>query len=190
MSTAPEPSTALAIPLATERLILEPLAVDHAGELYEVLRDEALYRDLDESPPASAEALRERYRRQVAGPPAERVESWFNWIVRLRDAGGDPATAAPAIGFVQATVLADRVAWIGFVIGRPWQGHGHAGEAAAAMLVHLAIAGGVRRFLATTESRNEASIRVLARLGFTDAVEDDLAVFPPGPTERLFVRPA
>lgn len=179
---------------------LEPLAEAHADELFALLADPALHRHLDEAPPASAEALRRRYRALVAGPPPERRaagERWLNWVVRPVDdpaAGAvtsrgdetDPPSRAPA-GFVQATVLGDGRAWVAFVIGRPHQRRGHARAATDAMLRHLARAHGVARFLANVDEENRASLALVARLGFRAADAALRQAFPPQASERLLV---
>ena len=52
-------------------LYLEPLAVSHAEEMFDGLRDGAAYSFLPDDPPKSVDALRARYARQCAGPPTE-----------------------------------------------------------------------------------------------------------------------
>jgi hypothetical protein len=54
--------------LGDARLRLEPLRVDHAGELVDVLSDAGLYAFTGGSPPSVAD-LEQRYARQVAGSP-------------------------------------------------------------------------------------------------------------------------
>ncbi len=181
-----------AVVLEAGSLRLEPLTVDHADEMYPVLARPELYRFLDESPPVSPGALRERYRRQIEGPPSGRDEAWLNWIVRLglTPQGGLVAASVPrpAIGFVQATVVGRGTAWIGFVISTPWQGRGHARTAISAMLEELVGRLGIHRFLATIERENVASERVLVRNGFRRADALELREHPCGPTERRLVR--
>ena len=112
----------------TERLILVPLAVEHADEMADVLDDPQLHTFIGGAPLSRAE-LRARYARLVAGPPADRGEGWLNWVVRQRDGG-------KLVGTVQATVVrrgADLEAALAWVIGTRWQGRGFAGEAARAL---------------------------------------------------------
>ena len=71
--------------LGDARLRLEPLRVDHAGELVDVLSDAGLYAFTGGSPPSPAD-LEQRYTRQVAGSP-DPAEQWHNWVVRLGDDG-------------------------------------------------------------------------------------------------------
>ena len=65
-------------PLGDGRLVLEPLRVDHAGELVGVLSDAGLYAFTGGSPP-SREELERRYARQVAGPEDGVAE--LAWVV-------------------------------------------------------------------------------------------------------------
>jgi RimJ/RimL family protein N-acetyltransferase len=117
--------------LRTERLDLEPLAVAHADEMVEVLADPSLYTVIGGAPPSHDE-LRERYRRQLAGP-ADEGERWHNWVLRRRDTGA-------AAGYLQTTVtgLDAEVAW---VLGAAHQGHGFATEAARTVVEAIAAAG-------------------------------------------------
>jgi RimJ/RimL family protein N-acetyltransferase len=154
------------VPLADDRLRLEPLRVDHAGELVDVLSDTGLYAFTGGSPP-SRTALEQRYARQVAGS-GDPTQEWHNWVVRL---GADGA----AVGYVQATVApADRWVELAWVVGAAWQGRGIAREAAALVLGHLAGRGDVTRVVAHVHPDHDASQRVAAALGMrpTDRVVD------------------
>jgi RimJ/RimL family protein N-acetyltransferase len=55
---------------------------------------------------------------------------------------------------------------IGFTIAKPHQGQGFAKEAASKLISCLASEAGAKKFIATTDSRNSASIKVLDALGF------------------------
>ncbi len=143
-------------PLGDGRLVLEPLRVDHAGEMVDVLSDAGLYAFTGGSPP-SLEALERRYAHQVAGPDRP-DEVWHNWVVRL---GAD----GPAVGYVQATLgPQEGVAELAWVVGAPWQGRGIAREAAALVLDQL-LASGMRRVVAHVHPDHVASQRVAAALG-------------------------
>lgn len=118
-------------PLGRERLVLEPLTVEHASEMSAVLADPGLYAFTGGVPPTVAE-LEARYAAQVAGSP-DGSQRWLNWVVRRSDTGR-------AIGFVQATVtdeLERRDAELAWVIGVHDQGRGFAREAAGMMLACL-----------------------------------------------------
>ena len=168
--------------LTARELVLDPLMASHAEAMFEVLCDERIYAYLDESAPASTDELRRVYARRETRKSPDGQQLWLNWIVRWQ--GQQP------IGYVQATVTAPGVAWIAYVIASSHWGRGHAFAATAAMLEHLEIAYGVSQCLASVESRNERSIRLLGRLGFRAATLSQAAAHDLPPSERLFQRQA
>lgn len=108
--------------LTTARLSLEPLRVDHAAEMVEVLAPRDLYAYYPEQPSPTLAELRATYERQTRGHSHDGTEIWHNWIARQRSTG-------EAIGFIQVTTTG-HLAEIAWVIGIPWQGIGFAAEAA------------------------------------------------------------
>jgi len=150
----------------TARLELVPLRIDDADEMVGVLGDPHLHAYTG-GRPLSLDELRERYRRLLAGPPADGDAAWLNWIVRLRDGGH-------AVGTVQATVADDSTsAAVAWVVGIPWQRKGIASEAAIA-LVDWLLERGIEKISANIHASHLASQRVAARAGFarTDAQHD------------------
>jgi [ribosomal protein S5]-alanine N-acetyltransferase len=147
--------------LSAPGLILEPQCAGHADEMFAVLHDSALFTYLDEAPPTSAAALRERFARLESRRSADGREQWLNWAIRLE--------SAELAGFVQASVCEGGLAWIAFVIGREFWGHGVAQQAARAVLKEGSQRYAVTHWLATADQRNLRSIRLLRRLGFTQA---------------------
>jgi RimJ/RimL family protein N-acetyltransferase len=144
------------VELRGDRVVLEPLRVQHAAEMVDVLSDAALYRYTGGSPPSAAE-LEARYVRQVAGS-GDPAQEWHSWVVRLGDDG-------PATGYVQATVGPEQAtAELAWVVGTAWQGRGLAREAAAVVLAHL-VASGVGRVVAHVHPDHVASQRVAWSLG-------------------------
>lgn len=145
--------------VTTERLVLEPLAVEHAGEMAVVLADPGLHEFIGGAPLDVAE-LGARYERLVAGSPEPGVR-WLNWVVRLRAKGC-------LVGTVQATVT--DVAEISWVVGTPWQGRGIASEAARALVAWL----GGRTVIAHIHPDNLASAAVARAAGLspTDRFHD------------------
>lgn len=109
---------------STRRLDLLPLRVAEAEEMAEVLSDPGLHTFIG-GRPATADELRTRFARQLAGPSDPAV-TWWNWVIRLRAEGC-------LTGTLQATVE-KQVAEVAWVVGTPWQGRGIAGEAAAALV--------------------------------------------------------
>ncbi|MFE3451885.1 GNAT family N-acetyltransferase [Nonomuraea sp. NPDC059194] len=97
-------------PIETPPLVLVPLRVEHAEEMAAVLSDPELHEFIGGAP-LTAQELRARYERLVAGP-----SGWRNWVIWLR-------AEERLVGYVQATIEG-RTAEIAWVIGLPWQGRG------------------------------------------------------------------
>ena len=168
-------------PEPTPRVRLEALGPHHAEEMFPVLADPHIYRHLDYGPPASVEALRALYTRLAAGRSPDGRERWLNWLVRRVD-DGSPA------GYVQATVVPDRCAWVGYVFAPRHWGRGLATEAMRDLLARLAQDHPVPVLLATVEVANTRSAALLARLGFEQAPAGDADAEALAPTERLYRR--
>jgi RimJ/RimL family protein N-acetyltransferase len=151
--------------ITTARLTLEPLAEAHADEMVTVLADPGLYAYIGGTAPA-LDALRDRYRRLVAGPGPGRPERWLNWVLRRRDDGR-------LVGTVQATVTGEpgaahaEIAWI---VGARDQGRGFASEAARALVDWLR-AHGTARITACVDPDHLASQAVARRAGLTPTDE-------------------
>jgi enoyl-CoA hydratase/carnithine racemase len=145
--------------LESDRLVLEPLRVEHADELVPVLDDPALHEFIG-GRPASAEELRRRYARQVTGHSPDGRERWLNWVVRLRATGA-------AVGTAQATVRQDAAgasADLAWVIAGAHQGQGMAKEAAGLVAGWLR-GQGVQRLGARIHPRHAASGAVARSIG-------------------------
>jgi RimJ/RimL family protein N-acetyltransferase len=151
-------------PITTPRLHLEPLRIDHAGELAPVLDDRALHA-FTGGAPSTEEELRERYARQVAGRSPDGADDWLNWVVRDRG-------SHEAVGTLQATV-SGRTAELAWVIATSHQGEGLATEAATAVRDVLRAAG-VATFIAHVHPDHATSAAIARRLGLrpTQARDD------------------
>jgi ribosomal-protein-alanine N-acetyltransferase len=156
--------------LATARLRLEPLVAAHADALYPRLADPRMFEFLDHVPLPSLEALRERYRKLETRCSADGRQHWLNWALVAH--AGPPFDA---IGYVQATVLEDRRAWVAYEVAHALWGQGLASEATRAVLEHLGAQHRVSRCLATVDRRNQRSLRLLERLGFCRAAPAEAA---------------
>ncbi len=146
----------IAATINTARLVLEPLRVDHAPEMFAILDDATLHEYIGGSPKTLPE-LEDDYAwlADYANHPAG--EAWLNWVLRL--ATGDP------VGTLQATVVPDEShASIAWVVGQAWQRQGFASEAATALVGWLADAN-VRRIDACVAVDHVASERVAAAAG-------------------------
>lgn len=147
--------------LDTPRLILEPQTAAHADEMFAVLGDPAIY-EFENQPPASAQTLRQRYRKLESRRAPDGSQLWLNWIVRLRDTGS-------AIGYVQVTVLPEGKALLAYEFGSRWWGHGFAHEAALAAMQELREHYGVIVVGAVFKQANHRSRKLLERLGMRTA---------------------
>jgi len=166
--------------IATPELVLEPLGVSHAEEMFELLSDPAIYRYLDYPPLPSVDHLRGVYTQLEARRSPEGDEAWLNWVIRPH--------GRALVGYVQATVTSNRDAYVAYILASQYWGHGYAQKAMQPMLEHLAAVYGVDRFLATVEALNQRSIRLLERLGFRLVGMDELGDQHLAPTERLYAR--
>lgn len=148
--------------IATERLRLLPLRVEHAEEMAVVLADPALHTYIG-SAPSTVDALRLRYRRLEAGSPDPEI-TWLNWVISLD---------GHLTGTVQATVGPGPTAEIAWVVGTRWQGRGIAKEAAKALVEWLGQQS-IRTVVAHVHPDHHASAAVAraARLEPTDEVQD------------------
>ncbi len=147
-----EPTT-----IVTTRLTLTPLVEDDAITMVDVLADERMHEFIG-GRPLTLDELRLRYQRLAVGHSADDSELWFNWVVRMTEAGNP-------VGVMQATVAADGssadVAW---EVGVPWQGRGVASEAATAVVDWL-IDHDVPVVRALVHPDHEASAHVAAHAG-------------------------
>ena len=166
--------------LVTSELVLEPRVRAHAEAMFDVLGNPALYRYLDEAAPPSVDHLRRLYTRLEARLSPDSSQVWLNWVVRR--------PGLPLLGYVQATVMPNNTAWVGYVFSAQYWGRGYATQAVQAMLEHLVSDYGVRRFLASVDVANLRSTRLLQRLGFHEASGPVREVHELSPTERLFLR--
>jgi RimJ/RimL family protein N-acetyltransferase len=147
--------------LHTPRLVLEPQTTAHAEDMYAVLTDPAIY-EFENAPPASLDALRERYRKLESGRSPDGRQLWLNWVARQRADGH-------LIGYVQATVLADATALIAYEFGSAWWGKGLALEATSAVIRELRGRYGVGAVGAVLKQVNHRSRTLLERLGMRAA---------------------
>lgn len=143
-----------AVLLETERLLLHPLAIEHAGALAGLLDGdwEAIKQTGRMPYPATEGALRRWISFHVA--PASHS------FLMLRRADELPLGA---IGFGGG----GRIAELGYVLGRVFWGRGYATEGVRAMMAH-APAAGFLGLEAYSFVDNPASARVLAKAGFND----------------------
>jgi len=164
--------------IESDGLRLEPLAVAHAAQMFEPLSAAAMYDYMPGSPPASVDALRDRYTQLARGWSANGRQRWLNWIVRLG--------SGKCAGFVQATIYPELTGDFAFAFAPEHWGRGVAFEACRAALPFLERDLRVSALFATVDPRNARSIRLLARLGFSEVAPADYPHGDTEPDDRVF----
>ncbi len=144
--------------LQTGRLWLRPIAVADADALFEARGDAEVMRYWDWPAQASAEAVRAVFAAHI---PALCDGTTLWWAVALAPEG-------PAIGECDLSEIDrhHRRAEIGFLFARRHWGRGYAREAMAAVIDHGFGPLGLERLWARCHAGNDASVRLLERLGF------------------------
>lgn len=167
--------------IRTVRLLLEPLAHEHAAELFPALSDPRLYSFIPRDPPRTVAELETRLRRiEVRCAPC-RQELWLNWTVR---------TEGQAIGRIEVTVRDDRTALLAYELAPTHWGRGLATEACAAVLEALWTEYPLDRIIAEVDTRNAPSIKLLERLAFTRTATHLADPFKGTPShEHVYVLP-
>ncbi len=165
--------------LLTHRLQLEPQIAAHADEMFVVLSDPAIY-EFENQPPQSVPWLRDRYSRLESRCSADGREQWLNWVLRLH--------AGELIGYVQASVLADRQAFLAYELSSKFWGLGLAHEAVTRVIQDLHEHYQVQRLRAVLKAANHRLARLLERLGFGLATAQEKAHGEAADDELLMVR--
>lgn len=144
----------------TSRLDLRPLTAADADPAFADASDPAMYRFLQQPPPASLGDLRSLYARWGGGSLDPRV-IWLNWIAVER-------SSKERVGILQATIdVAARQATIGYGIFARFQGRRFAREAVEAMLARLKARDDIDRAVAEISEPNHFSRSVVESLGFS-----------------------
>jgi ribosomal-protein-alanine N-acetyltransferase len=130
----------------------------HAEAMFALFAEPDIWTYLDDSPPATLEALATRHRRLESRRSPDEREVWLNWAVMLE---------GELIGFVQATVSSERRIDLAYVIGKPYWSRGLATDAVQTMVAFLEDRFPAAELQASVDERNGSSIRLLTRLGLT-----------------------
>lgn len=160
---ASRPKTYRQPKLWADRFWLEPLRAEHhAAALYEPLSDRRLYEFIPGDPPASVQVVWDRLVRleePTTGRSRRAAELWLNWVVKSKD--------REYVGLMEATVRKNASVHLAYFIFVPHQGRGYGVEAAKLVINHLVEEFDVSIARALVDTRNNASIRLLERLGFS-----------------------
>jgi [ribosomal protein S5]-alanine N-acetyltransferase len=146
--------------LETARLRLEPLTPQHAPLLFPALSDSRIYTYIPEEPPPDLAALRVRYQQLAARRSPSGDELWLNWAIHRQQ-------ERDYIGVAQATVPTDQPAYLAYLLAPAFWGYGYAQEACTRVLTLLFDGYRVQGVRAEVDTRNQASWKLLERLGFT-----------------------
>lgn len=150
-------------------IILEPLCASHADEMFRVLADPAIY-EFENEPPESVLSLQDRYTRLESRASPEGDQQWLNWVVRL--------SSGELAGFVQATVLESRQAYVAYVLASRFWRQGIASSSLCAVLGNLQANYSVVEALAVLKAANYRSVWLLAKLGFKPMLPGAAAPWP------------
>lgn len=167
--------------LETERCFLRETTLSDADAFYQIYADPSITAHMEDLP-KDRDAFRawlEGYTRNVYA-----LFEYGIWTVCLKDqataeAGSVPKTPTEAHCMPQASAAATIIGRaglnlregfddpeLGFVIAKQWQGQGLAFEVCSAILEHAREIG-LPKVIAFSESENEASVKLLTKLGFT-----------------------
>ncbi|MDB5873902.1 MAG: hypothetical protein JWQ07_3344 [Ramlibacter sp.] len=160
-------------------LTLEPQMAAHAGEMFALLSDPAIYEHENE-PPVSLDWLRDRFARLESRQSPDGRQLWLNWVIRL--------PSSELAGYVQATVHPGGRAAIAYVLASRYWGRGLARRAVEAMLGELGKRYQVGTLSAVLKRANVRSLRLLERLGFALATPELHAALEAEPDEILMIR--
>lgn len=149
--------------LKAGELSLEPQVAAHADAMFVVLSDPALY-EYENQAPLSVYGLRERFLALESRQSRDGSQQWLNWVIRL--------PTSELIGYVQATIYADRQTALAYELHSTYWGRGLARQAVSAVMDHLADHYTIDSFFAVLKKENHRSLRLLNRLGFTLGTPD------------------
>ena len=137
--------------LTSERLILRPLALADADDLYDVYRRREAMRFMDTPPHRSAADTREMIDGMLGGPGT-------TWSLRA-------AADSPALGFVEYIGNAG-VPGMGYMLHPDYWGNGYMSEAVRTALDYGFDEMGLDRVELWIAEQNAASLRLAERVGF------------------------
>jgi RimJ/RimL family protein N-acetyltransferase len=146
--------------------------------MFEVLSDPAIY-EFENAPPTDLDRLTQRFTRLESRVSPDGSEQWLNWVIRL------PSGALA--GYVQATVNADRSAFVAYELHSRFWRQGIGSRAVSAVMEELRHAYGATDILAVLKTRNFRSMGLLRKLGFVPTSDERAAQLRDEPDESVFV---
>ncbi|AGZ43688.1 GNAT family N-acetyltransferase [Actinoplanes friuliensis] len=145
--------------ITTERLVLRRFRAGDAETLaaYRSSPDVALYQSWDA--PYPLERARYAIESMAEADPAQ--PGWFQYAIETK--AGKTHIGDVGVNLNDNLLQAE----IGYTVAPEHQGNGYATEAVRAVLNHLFRVQGLHKVAAECDARNEASARLLERVGFT-----------------------
>lgn len=143
-----------------------PLNASHAALLFQPLSAVAIYQYMPERPQVSVQTMQARYARLEQGAPSGCGELWLNWLVR-------DAQTKEALGTVQATVMRNASAEIGYVLTPSAWGRGLGAQCVQWLIKVLQSRYSMQKIIAQVDVRNIASWRVAEKAGMQRFQEVD-----------------
>ena len=163
--------------IETERLVLNRLSTDDTGFIYELVNDPDWIKFIGDK---NVHSLEDAGGYITEGPVASYQQNGYGLYLVERRADHVPVGIC---GLIKRDALQDPD--VGFAFLPVHRGQGYATESAAAVLAYGRKVLGLERVLAVTAPDNEASIRVLEKIGFRYDKMIQLSDDDPG--SRLFV---
>ena len=154
----------MAFPILTERLSIRPLAMVDLETFVSYRQDPEIARFQGWESRYSKDQAIDLIKSQAGSVLPEKGE-WLQLAIHSlehQEHVGDLA--------IKSVEEEDSTFELGFTIAKQHQGQGFSNEAAAKLMSYLALEAGAKKFIATTDSRNTASIKVLSGLGFKQNV--------------------
>ena len=137
--------------IRTERLLLRRARPDDLDAFHAILSDRVAMRYWSTPPHATLEETREWLDRTITAP----ADASDDYVIELD-------------GRVIGKAGCWRLPEIGYILHRDHWGKGYAREAMAAVTTHIFATRDVARLIADVDPRNQGSIALLLRLGFTE----------------------
>lgn len=161
----------ITLPLTTDRLTVRMMRAEHAASLVEYRNHPDVARYQDWELPFTAD-MAERLIDGQAGLDGPADDQWVQMAVELEGVAiGDVAVGIHDKG---------RQATIGYSITAAEQGRGYGSEAVTAVVAALFSEAHLHRITASADPANEASRRLLEKLGFRFEGRSPLSVFVRG----------
>ncbi|MCX6124735.1 MAG: GNAT family N-acetyltransferase [Proteobacteria bacterium] len=167
--------------ISTARLILEPITENHANEMWQLFSDPELHRFVPYEP-LTLEKQRERCARWAKRRSPDGGELWLNWV------GCHKETKEVMAHFqVGIKTSEDKIASIGYLVAKAFQGKGYALEGLETIFSYLRNELGIQEIKAWSDTRNIASHRLAQKLGMVQLEMIKDADFFKGSTSDEFV---